>query len=103
MQAEDTAKAIQSKMRGRPPVAKVVASTQVRAKETGEIIHKTFPEAQFELDPLLVEGNCESPIDQCRFEGRMQQYFKPVQGKERETTILVCHANIMRFFVCRQV
>ena len=102
-QAEETAKAIKSQMTGIPPVTKIVASTQVRAMETGEIIHKVFPDVPFQLDPLLVEGLCESPRDEYRFEGRMQTYFKPVEGTEGETTIVVCHANIMRYFVCRQV
>ena len=102
-QAEDTAKAIKSQMTGIPPVMKIVASTQIRAIETAEIIHKVFPDVEFQLDPLLIEGNCESPHDRCRFEGRVQTYLKPVDGTQGETTVIVCHANVMRYFVCRQV
>ena len=81
----------------------IVASAKARARETGEIIHGAFPEAQFSLDPLLNEGYCELASDQHRFEGRLRTYFKPVEGTERKMTILVCHLNIIRYFLCRQV
>lgn len=60
---------IMSKMAGIPSVTKIVTSTKVRAKDTGEIIHKVFPEVEFQLDPLFTDGMCESPLDQCQFEG----------------------------------
>ena len=87
-------------MPGRPPVTKIVVSTQIRAKQTADIIDLKFPGIETKEDPMLIEGSPDLPTDCARFESSIAAYFKPALGVP-ETNIIVCHSNIMRYFVCR--
>ena len=89
-------------MPGRPPVTKIVASTQIRAKQMANIIHLKFQGIETEEDPMLMEGSPDLSRDCARFESSIAAYFKPALGVPK-TNIIVCHSNIMLYFVCRQV
>lgn len=95
----------------------IVRSTMVRAQETSKIIEKSLPNVPTEDDSLLIEGAPippEPPIgnwmserhfyqDGPRIEAAFRKYFHRADCKqEKDTiTILVCHANVIRYFVCR--
>ena len=93
----------------------IQASTMNRARETGEIISHAFPELDLafhddicectmatrwadimaDLEPGEAEA-CESTL-----EAAFERIFRPVQGDEDEFDIVVCHGNVIRWFVCR--
>ncbi|XP_035743144.1 serine/threonine-protein phosphatase PGAM5, mitochondrial-like isoform X2 [Vespa mandarinia] len=95
----------------------IVRSTMTRAQETSKIIEKSLPNVPTEDDSLLTEGAPippEPPIgnwmseryfyqDGPRIEAAFRKYFHRADPKqEKDTvTILVCHANVIRYFVCR--
>ncbi|KAF7632912.1 hypothetical protein Mgra_00007691 [Meloidogyne graminicola] len=99
---------------------KCVFSTLVRARETGEIMKNHMPHLEIEcaLDSMLEEGAPyppEPPIshwrpksakfhtDGARIEAAFRKYFhraKPSQ-KDDSYELIVCHANVIRYFVCR--
>ncbi|XP_066603584.1 serine/threonine-protein phosphatase PGAM5, mitochondrial-like [Prorops nasuta] len=99
------------------PYSLIVRSTLTRAQETSKIIEKTLPTIETKDDPLLIEG-CPIPpepfigswrpdsqyyADGARIEAGFRKYFHradPCQEKD-SYTVLVCHANVIRYFVCR--
>lgn len=97
----------------------IVRSTQTRARETAEIIAKHLPtNVEVKDCQLLEEG---APIipepappgywakpktffqDILRIEAAFRRYFNRADPEQMEDsfTILVCHANVIRYFVCR--
>jgi serine/threonine-protein phosphatase PGAM5 len=82
-------------------------STLIRAQQTAEIVGKTL-NVEFEPSPLLSEGfptNIEGEsartfrADRKRFELAYDAFFQPPQASV--TDLIVCHGNIIRFFVCK--
>ncbi|CAO1415895.1 unnamed protein product [Diamesa hyperborea] len=103
------------------PIDNIVISTMTRAQQTGKIIMDCLPKSldlKIENDPLLEEGipypftpeldhwklNPSNLFkDPPRIEAAFRAHFhraKPSQ-KEDSYTLLVCHANVIRFFVLR--
>ncbi|KAK7477428.1 hypothetical protein BaRGS_00031330 [Batillaria attramentaria] len=95
-----------------------ITSTMARAMETGEIIYKHLPEIPVEVDDLLREGSPIAPEppssnwkpthhqfyqDGSRIEAAFRKYFHraDVEQKGDSVEIIVCHANVIRYFVCR--
>jgi serine/threonine-protein phosphatase PGAM5 len=95
-------------------------STMVRAVETAAIISDSLPDVPVKTCQTLCEG---APIlpepevthwtpkpwqffqDGARIENAFRQYFHraPPEQKEDSHEIIVCHANVIRYFVCRSV
>ena len=88
-QAKQVAKALQ-RMPGRPSIVKMV-----RAMETAEIVSFTFPEVRQVSDSDLQGGRLDSIPNQARFERAYETYFRPIQGLENQTEVIVCHANVI--------
>ena len=84
-----------------PTVTNITASTMVRAKETAEIIGKEFPNLAIELDSILEEGNPDGKVHRNRFEAVFKKYFVPASSTTKETNIIVCHGNLIRYIICR--
>ncbi|KAK0162434.1 hypothetical protein PV327_006210 [Microctonus hyperodae] len=99
------------------PYSLIVRSTMSRAQETSKIIEKSLKDVPVSDDSILVEGAPippEPPIGRWtseshyfqggpRIEAAFRKYFHradPNQEKD-SYTILVCHANVIRYFVCR--
>lgn len=100
------------------PITTLVKSTMTRAQETGSIINKSLPEVNVKDCNLIREGAPvppEPPIghwrpeghqfyqDGARIEAGFRHYFHradPSQEKD-SYTLLVCHANVIRYYVCR--
>ncbi|KAG8182710.1 hypothetical protein JTE90_026164 [Oedothorax gibbosus] len=100
------------------PYTKLIRSTLTRAIETTDIIRKHLsPTIRLEKSDLLCEG-CPCPVEpKCgsftpeykyyvdgpRIEGAFRKYFHRAKpGQEKDSyEIIVCHANVIRYFVCR--
>ncbi|CAH1962870.1 unnamed protein product [Acanthoscelides obtectus] len=100
------------------PYTNIIKSTMTRAQETGNIISESLPEVEVINCDLIREGAPippDPPIgswkperykfyqDGSRIEAGFRKYFHradPCQEKD-SYHILVCHANVIRYFVCR--
>ena len=105
MQAKLTARALMSTcMSDKPPIEKIITSTMVRAQQTANIIHDhpKFVGIPLEEDKDLQEGSPERAHTVERVEQMFQKYFVPA-GQTSITNIIVCHANVIRYFVCRSL
>ncbi|GAB1604634.1 serine/threonine-protein phosphatase PGAM5, mitochondrial-like [Argonauta hians] len=99
------------------PFTKIISSTMKRADQTAKIVHQLFPGLPLNYSDLLREGmpiRPEPPLsswrpewkflaDGPRIEAAFQEYFHraSVDQKEDSFEIIVCHANVIRYFVCR--
>lgn len=100
------------------PYSNMIKSTMSRAQETGSIISKFLPDVPVDHCSLLREGAPippEPPIgnyrpeahkfyeDGARIEASFRKYFHRADPKQQEDsyTLLVCHANVIRYLVCR--
>ncbi|XP_044260111.1 serine/threonine-protein phosphatase Pgam5, mitochondrial-like isoform X1 [Tribolium madens] len=100
------------------PYTKIIKSTMSRAQETGSIISTSLPDVPVKHCDLLREGAPIPPeppigswkqemykffVDGARIEAAFRRYFHRAapQQKEDSYTVLVCHANVIRYFVCR--
>lgn len=97
---------------------RIVSSTMQRAIETSDIIRQNLPRLTCERDPVLCEGAPIKPEpyhstwkpdsyqfyqDGARIEAAFRKYFHRADPDQRcdSVEILVCHANVIRYFVCR--
>lgn len=99
VQAANMAKALKN-MCGRPPIRHVISSSMVRARQTAEILMEQFPKHELSIDIELEEGQ-PSAYSALRFGRVYSKYFVPSNGCEDQTDVLVCHANIIRYLICR--
>lgn len=100
------------------PYTSMVKSTMTRAQETGSIISASLENIPVSDCNLIREGAPippEPPVghwkpekqqfyqDGARIEAGFREYFYRADvSQEKETfTIIVCHANVIRYFVCR--
>ncbi|KAG7204674.1 hypothetical protein KM043_005089 [Ampulex compressa] len=99
------------------PYSSIIVSSMTRAQETADIINETLAHPNIVTDTLLVEGAPippEPPIghwksesnffqDGPRIEAAFRKYFHRAEPHQKTDsyTILVCHANVIRYFVCR--
>ncbi|GFY72585.1 hypothetical protein TNIN_350641 [Trichonephila inaurata madagascariensis] len=96
---------------------KLVRSTMTRAQETSDIILKHFPDLPVEDCDLLREGfpippdppsswNVPDEVflkDGSRIEMAFKKYFHRANVNQTSDSyeIMVCHANVIRYFICR--
>jgi len=102
---------------GKPRI-RLIKSSMQRASETGSIIHSHLPDVPAETCDLIREGapcQPDPPIDGwdptpadffqegARIEAGFRKYFRRADASQEETSvdILVCHGNVIRYFVCR--
>lgn len=94
----------------------MIHSTMTRATETTNIISKYIPEVETVSCDLLREGAPIEPVpaiswkpdcvyheDGARIEAAFRRYIHRADVKQTEDSyeIIVCHANVIRYFVCR--
>ncbi|XP_054711033.1 serine/threonine-protein phosphatase PGAM5, mitochondrial-like [Uloborus diversus] len=96
----------------------LVRSSMTRAVETSNIILKYFPDLSVETDDLLREGRPIPPEPRvgsyqpeykqyfeagARIEAAFRKYFHRADTEQESHSyeIIVCHANVIRYFVCR--
>ncbi|KAL8562585.1 hypothetical protein ACOMHN_045849 [Nucella lapillus] len=97
---------------------RMVSSTMARAVETADIIHKHLPALTLDRDEILREGAPIQPEprhsswrpekyqyfqDGARIESAFRRYFHRADPEQKgdSVEIIVCHANVIRYFVCR--
>lgn len=100
------------------PYTEVIKSTMTRAQETAQIIQACLPNVPVESCSLIEEGAPVPPEpavghwkpelyqffqDGARIEAAFRRYFHRAEASQEKDsyTILVCHANVIRYFVCR--
>lgn len=96
----------------------LIHSSMTRATETANIISKYLPGVELESCDLLREGAPIEPVppvthwkpeaaqyheDGARIEAAFRRYIHRADAKQKEDSfeIIVCHANVIRYFVCR--
>jgi serine/threonine-protein phosphatase PGAM5 len=91
------------------------ASTLNRARETAEIVAEWFPDLDLELHDDLRECTMrtrrqdimerldpdEAKACEDRLEGTFARLFRPVEGESGRHDIVICHGNVIRWFVCK--
>ncbi|GIY62974.1 hypothetical protein CDAR_376381 [Caerostris darwini] len=100
-------------------VSKIYHSSLIHAAETARKIHEYFPEASIESSDLLCEGffcQAEPPYaahkipeqsvvqeNHCRIKKAFQTYFYRASPSHKSpvTEIIVCNANVIRYFTCK--
>ncbi|XP_046916842.1 serine/threonine-protein phosphatase PGAM5, mitochondrial isoform X3 [Dermatophagoides farinae] len=99
------------------PYTRIIKSTMTRATETAEIIHTHLPDIPMTACDFIREGSPivpEPPIsnwkpepkffqDGARIESAFRKYFHRADPSQKQDSydILVCHGNVIRYFVCR--
>ncbi|XP_037830605.1 serine/threonine-protein phosphatase PGAM5, mitochondrial isoform X2 [Kryptolebias marmoratus] len=97
----------------------LIHSSMARATETAQIISKHLPALELVSCDLLREGAPIEPVppvthwkpeavyheDGARIEAAFRRYIHRADPKQKEDSyeIIVCHANVIRYFVCRFV
>ena len=95
----------------------VVISTMTRAQETGKIIGECLPDVEQNHCSLLREGfpylyepssqtidmQMRFFTDNPRIEGAFRKYIQRAGPEQKEDSydLVVCHGNVIRYFVCR--
>ena len=95
----------------------IYVSELVRSLESGQIIHKYFPQAQFLQDGLLSEGypapvspsqennpinlKWNRPKHGPRIAQAFEKYIKRADSDEDVHELFVIHGNVIRYFLCR--
>ena len=93
----------------------LTSSTMTRAKQTSQVIISDFPEIVFEQSDLIRE--CTPPtwredvmtetnateVEECvnNLEQAFQKYFIPSPDDKDRNDIIVCHGNVIRYFVTK--
>ncbi|KAH3891287.1 serine/threonine-protein phosphatase PGAM5, mitochondrial-like isoform X2 [Dreissena polymorpha] len=99
------------------PYTQLICSTMTRARETADIIHKHLPDLERKETDLLREGapippeppsgnwkpEAEFYSDGARIEAAFRKFFYRAGADQVNDSyeIMVCHANVIRYFVCR--
>ncbi|KAK3514912.1 hypothetical protein QTP70_035078, partial [Hemibagrus guttatus] len=98
----------------------MIHSSMARATETAQIISTHLPGVELVSCDLLREGAPIEPVppvthwkpeavqyheDGARIEAAFRRYIHRADPKQKEDSyeIIVCHANVIRYFVCRCV
>jgi len=96
----------------------IIKSTMKRATETGDIVHKHLPDISIKPCDLIREGAPCPPDPEttnwvpmpwdfyqegAQIEAGFRKYFHRADPEQTEDSvdILVCHGNVIRYFVCR--
>jgi len=102
------------------PFTKMCVSTVVRARETADLIAESLASVPRESpDDILKEGPPIRPepdvlewrpdsywnADGARIEAAFRKYFRRADATQKEDSyeVIVCHANVIRYFVCRAI
>ncbi|KAM3718961.1 Serine/threonine-protein phosphatase Pgam5 [Dirofilaria immitis] len=86
----------------------VIMSTMARAEETAKLILDELPPTSAKSDPLLEEGAPfppEPPSKHWRpkHKAAFRKYIHRASWKQKDDSweLIVCHGNVIRYFVCR--
>ncbi|GAB1489154.1 hypothetical protein MASR2M8_16060 [Opitutaceae bacterium] len=106
------AKLVATRLHGLPVTfTSLTASTMTRARETALFIGQSLPQLPLQTAPLLREATPrsftlanekpeEAAAAEAQFNEAFARYFVPAKDRD-EHDILVCHGNIIRYFVTK--
>ena len=110
------ARLVATRLKGMPvKFTSLISSTMTRARQTAMVINKDFPELKLKQDELICE--CTPPSwrkdvmagvdtterDKCveNLEKAFKKYFIPSPDSSGSNDIIVCHGNVIRYFVTK--
>jgi serine/threonine-protein phosphatase PGAM5 len=110
------ARLVSARLKGMPVnFTSLTSSTMTRARETAMVINEDFPELQLKQNELICE--CTPPswrkdvmagVDtvhrkECveKLEKAFKEFFTPSPDKNDKNDIIVCHGNVIRYFVTK--
>ena len=93
----------------------LISSTMTRARQTAMVINRDFPELELQKEDLIREctpptwrkdvmsGVDTSHREECikNLEQAFQKYFIPSPDNKARNDIIVCHGNVIRYFVIK--
>jgi serine/threonine-protein phosphatase PGAM5 len=93
----------------------LISSTMTRAKQTAMIINKEFPELKIQQSTIIREctpptwredimaEETESDLQSCvqNLEDAFTKFFSPSPDEKDRNDIIVCHGNVIRYFVTK--
>ncbi|GMS83468.1 hypothetical protein PENTCL1PPCAC_5643, partial [Pristionchus entomophagus] len=92
-----------AKLTRRKPVKEVVVSTTTKsATETAEIIMKQLPSTVPRRSDSILD-KCASDKDEYSLDSTFRKYMHraPLEQKQNNTKVIVCHPEVIRYFFCR--
>ena len=112
------ARLVTARLKGMPvKFTSLVSSTMTRARQTAIVINEDFPELNLKQDELISE--CTPPSwrkdvmagvdtterDKCveNLEKAFKKYFIPSLDSNGNNDIIVCHGNVIRYFVTKVI
>ncbi len=93
----------------------LISSTMTRARQTAMIINQDFPELELHQTRLIrectpptwrediMEGENSEELKKCtdNLDAAFSKYFIPSPDEEDRNSIIVCHGNVIRYFVTK--
>jgi serine/threonine-protein phosphatase PGAM5 len=93
----------------------LISSTMTRARQTAMIINEDFPELNLQKSKILrectpptwrediMDDETESDLNECvaNLEKAFKEYFIPSPDEIERYDIIVCHGNVIRYFVTK--
>jgi len=107
---------LSARLKGMPvEFTSLTSSTMTRARETAMVINKDFPELKLQQSTLIREctpptwrkdimaDETETDLQMCakNLETAFAEYFLPSQDGNDRNDIIVCHGNVIRYFVTK--
>jgi len=96
-------------------MSSLISSTMTRARQTAIIINQDFPELELQQTRLIrectpptwrediMEGEDLEELKKCtdNLDAAFSKYFIPSPNEEDQNEIIVCHGNVIRYFVTK--
>ena len=93
----------------------LTSSTMTRARQTGMIINEDFPELELQQSKLIREctpptwredimaDESKTDLNECveNLETAFKEFFIPSPDEDNKHDIIVCHGNVIRYFVTK--
>ncbi|HSW53832.1 MAG TPA: histidine phosphatase family protein [Ignavibacteriaceae bacterium] len=110
------ARLVSARLKGMPvKFTSLKSSTMTRARETAMVINQDFPELKLQQSTLIREctpptwrkdimaDETESDLNMCakNLEKAFGEYFAPSPDGNDRNDIIVCHGNVIRYFVTK--
>lgn len=110
------ARLVATRLKNLPVIfSSITSSTMTRARQTGMIINEEFPDLQLQQSELISECTMptwrkdimeeENPEDLIACTNKLDSvfsiYFTPSPDENDRNDILVCHGNVIRYFVTK--
>jgi len=96
-------------------ISSLISSTMTRARQTAMIINQDLPELELQQTRLIrectppswrediMEGEGPEELKNCtdNLDAAFSKYFVPSADEEDRNDIIVCHGNVIRYFVTK--